>query len=160
MPSVAAIHLSSCRVCVCAVILPSRSNLALTTVAHVDLCGPLVCPDAAVPSRTPTFAGDLLAHLLAFFQGSKDLVNFSSRRHSAIPVRKIAIGSWLVLGTAVTLCYSFQVLELAQSCKVCSQYSANTLLYFQSALHAAEKMCKSPPTLGVVYAFFYHRTSE
>lgn len=82
--------------CVCAVILPSRSNLALTTAAHVDPCSPLVCPDAAVPSRTPTVAGDLFTHLLDLFQGSKDLVIFSSRRHSAIPISKIAIGSWLV----------------------------------------------------------------
>lgn len=96
MPSAAAIHLSSCGVCVCAVILPSRSNLALTTAAHVDPCSPLVCPDAAVPSRTPTVAGDLFAHLLDLFQGSKDLVIFSSRRHSAILVSKIAVGSWLV----------------------------------------------------------------
>lgn len=104
MTSEAAIHLSSYGV---VSVLSSSLQIKLSThqcrpcgsipvprPCHVTLppqppgpLSPVLCPDAAVPSKTPsTFAGDLFAPLLALFQGSKDLVIFSIRRHSAIPV--------------------------------------------------------------------------
>lgn len=66
---------------------------------HCCPCGslrPPCLPRCCCPFQNTYVCWRLVCPLVRSFHGSKDLVIFASRRHSAIPVSKIAIGSSLV----------------------------------------------------------------